>query len=261
MIQTNAVKSTARATLKGKWLWACAVSLIPLFSFSVVFLIESILNVVFGKLAIVFGVLLNLFLTFPLILGVLRVYWFFINSADESIVKVFHYFSDFVKYKRAMAFVLRVFLPILLTGIVLFLPSIFLGWVASGRFFEFFNLSIPLFIGGLRNIAIVLAIASGVILIVKALNIFIAAFLFVSDDEMPSKKCISLALEVSKKTKSMYVSHIFGFSFYIIISIFALPLIFTAPFLLISYLIDCRFCVAYYNRLGSMKNSAPVYSC
>ena len=146
MIQTNAVKSTARATLKGKWLWACAVSLIPLFSFSVVFLIESILNVVFGKLAIVFGVLLNLFLTFPLILGVLRVYWFFINSAEESIVKVFHYFSDFVKYKRAMAFVLRVFLPILLTGIVLFLPSIFLGWVASGRFFEFFNLSIPLLV-------------------------------------------------------------------------------------------------------------------
>ncbi len=261
MIQTNAVKNTAKATLKGKWLWACAVSLIPLFSFTVVYLIESVLAVIIGNFAVIFGILLNLFLTSVLTLGALRVYWFCANTVEEPVFKVFHYFSNIGSYKRAIAFVLRIFIPVLLNGFLLFLPSILLNWVASGRFFEFFNLSIPLFVGGLKHIASVLAVAAGILLIIKTLNYFIAAFLFVSNDDMPTKKCITLALEVSKKTKSMYTSHIFGFALYILLSVFALPLIFTAPYLMMSYLIDCRFCVAYYNRLGSMKNSAPVYSC
>lgn len=261
MIQTKAVKATAKATLKGKWLWACVVSIIPLFSFAANYLLEAVASVMIGDFAIIIGTLLNIFLSSVLVLGALRVYWHGINGYYSSVVNVFYYFSNINNYKKAISFVLRIVIPLFLNAVLLFLPTIILNWLSSGNFFELFNLPIPLFIGGLKYPAIFFAVIAAILVIYKFLNVFVSAFLFVSNENMNAKECINTAIKISKKTKSMYVSHIFSFWFCILVSLFALPLVFTLPYLIVSYLVDCRFCVSYYNRMGSMQNSAPVYSC
>lgn len=260
MILTKAVKSTALALLKDKWFWGCVVALIPLFSMAAVYLLEAVLSVVIGGFAILIGIILNVFLTAVLLLGALRIFWLCANGIDEPVNNVFFYFSDIKRYKKAAELILRLLVPFLIGGAVLFLPSVIVLLVSSGKVFEWFNMPISVFGIGLKNLGLFLAVVAFIILLFKMLNLYAAAFIFVSNEEVAPKDCLKTALKISKCAKNLYTGHIFGYIGWILLSVFALPLIFTAPYLIMSYVVDCRYCVAYYNRIGEKLSSDPIYS-
>lgn len=261
MILTKAVKSTALALLKDKWYWAGMVSLIPVFSLIAICLVMSLLFTVIGYWAILGCFVFGWFLISFLFLGALRMFWRCGNSIDEPLSDMFYCFSAKKNFKRAFSFAFRMLLPTLLNAAVLFLPAILVLLVANGKIFELLGLPIPLFTVGLKDLGYFLILVGFAILLIRLLKYFLAAFIFVSNEELSAGECIDAAKKVAKFTKNMFVSHIFGFSFWLIISLFVLPLVFTAPYLLMSYMVSCRYCVAHYNRLGENVSAAPIYSC
>ncbi len=260
MIQTKAVKSTAIASLKGNWVWAIIASLTPLCVYLISLIIQSVFSLIIGEAVAVF-VLLLYFLVFPVFLGTVRVFWKIANSEKQYVLDVFYYFSNGKLYKRALKFVIAVFLPFSITATLCFIPSALLYAIANGMLFESLRLTFPVLAMFLGYLGHMLFVAAIIFLIIKVFNYYTSVFLFVVNDETSPIECIKKSRELAKHTKSIYVPHVFGYWYWIIISLFMLPLVFTAPYLLMSYVVDCRFCVAYYNRLSENTRTAPYYEC
>ena len=53
---------------------------------------------------------------------------------------------------------------------------------------------------------------------------------------------------IARRSLTSFVFLCFGMSFYIIISLFALPLVFTAPYFFAAYIVHSRYSVAQYNN-------------
>ncbi len=260
MIQTKAVKSTAIASLKGNWVWAIIAALVPACLCVISVIIQGVFSLITNQAFAVF-LPLFLFVVFPVFLGSIRVFWKIANSEKQFILDVFYYFSNKQLYKRAVKFAIIVFLPLSIISSLCFLPATLLIAISKGAIFNSFRLAFPvlaLFMGYLGQLFFIAAI---IFLIVKVLNYYTAVFLFVVNDNTSPESCIKKSFELAKYTKSIYTSHIFGYAFWIVVSIFMLPLVFTAPYLIMSYVVDCRFCVSYYNRLSENTHSAPYYQC
>ncbi len=258
MIQTKAVKSTAIASLKNNWVWAIITSLITVCTFAAAIIIQSAFSLISGESFAVI-VPLILLVVFPVFLGSVRVFWKIANSEKQVVSDIFYYFSNKNDYKRAVKFAVVVVLPFFITSALAFLPSAVLMSISKGVFFESLRLSFPvitMFFGFLGQL---LGIAAFIYLMAVLFNYYTAVFLFTVNTEMTPLECVKTSRALAKFTKGIYIPHFFGYIGWIIISVFVIPLVFTMPYLLMSYVIDCRFCVSYYNRLKETANTAPLY--
>ncbi len=258
MIQTKAVKSTAIASLKGNWTWAIIASLIMVCTFIASVIIQNAFSLITdGGFAILFPLIL--LVVFPVFLGSVRVFWKIANSEKQYVFDVFYYFSNKSEYKRAVKFAVVVILPLFITSTIAFLPSAVLIAISKGVFFESLRLSFPviaMFCGFLGQL---LGVAAFIYIMVVLFNYYTAVFLFTVNTEITPVECIKTSRTLAKFTRGIYVPHFFGYIGWILLSAFVLPLVFTLPYLLMSYVIDCRFCVSYYNRLKETANTAPLY--
>lgn len=260
MILTKAVKSTSKVLLKNKWFWAACVAVIPFFAVTVIYLLNSILANIIGIFSEIVAALLSLTLSSVLFLGSYRVFWHCANGQCDSVSNIFWYFCEKTRYKRALEFVLRLFAVVVSNAVLLFLPSAVVFLISSGRIFEWIGTDIPIIGIALKNLGYVFAFAGAILFILRILNFYLSAFLFVSNDDITPKESILLSLKLSKSVKNIYSSHILGYIGWIVLSFFALPLVFTAPYLFMSYVVEGRYCVSYYNRNIEKLSGDPTYS-
>ncbi len=248
-IGSNAVKATARTALKGKWLNALICGSVLIFCVIINSYLSSLISVFAGAVfSEIFYVLLTVFVFFPLFLGVLKFFWRMIFGCDDKPVLIFYYYSDKTLYLKAIKFVFALFIKLLPFAIIVFLPAFFVWLLSQSYFFEFFDLAIPLWTRNLQYAIIFTRTLSTVILIFYALRYYVSPLLFVVDEEIDVWEALHMSSVISKRSTLDFIYLFFSFAGWILLSLFALPLVFTVPYMITAYVVHIRFSITEYNN-------------
>ncbi|MEE0945235.1 MAG: DUF975 family protein [Acutalibacteraceae bacterium] len=259
MASSKAVKATALAILKGNWGNAVAMAMIPFCASVIAYLIGSLLSLPMGTFSAIIVIAINLILCAPLWLGAIRCYWRMANDVKDGVSEVFYYFSDVALYKRTLFFSLRLFLLVALGIVVVFIPALAVDFVTSESFYTMLNIATPLWVLNLNFISGILGFLGFAASIAYVICFFLAAFVFVTRDDIEPSKCIREGMKMAKYTKNTFSSYVFSFLGWILLSLFFVPVIFTAPYMLMAYTVGCRFAVASYNRIIESKVKIPTH--
>ena len=260
---TYVIKKTAKTSLKDNWFQAIAVSLIFIFALCLGEVAASLVFAFAKRVGyIIFLSLFNIFAIFPLLLGVINWFRRLLWGQKDNVLLVFKYFSNRYEYKRALHLSLILTSKLLICAAIIFSPCIIVWVLSSERFYNFFDLSLPVWTSSLWTLNSFLAIISSFALIFVALKYYLAPFLFVSDDNMHPAEAINMSVIISRRTGSDFVALVLSFALWILLSVFVAPLIFTIPYFIAAYGVHCRYAVTAYNNDVDNFNSkdAPFYS-
>lgn len=248
-IGSNAVKVTAKTALKGKWLNALICSSVLIFCMIINSYLSSLISVFAGTaFSEFFYVLLTVFVFFPLFLGVLKFFWRMIFGCDDRPVSIFYYYSAKELYIKAIKFAFALIIKLLPFAVIIFLPAFFVWLLSQSYFFEFFDIAIPLWSRNLQYAILFTRTLSTVILIFYALRYYVSPVLFVVDEEIDVWEALHMSSVISKRSTLDFIYLFFSFSGWILISFFALPLFFTVPYIITSYVVHIRFSITEYNN-------------
>ena len=249
MASTLAVKTNAKLALKGNYIKAIFASCVLVFSQLILWLICSMISVIGNVAAVItVSVLVNVFLISPLFLGLLRFFKRLAFGCNDEVVSVFYYFSDFRAYKRAMEFVLKLFVRVLQNAVVSFLPAIIVRIATMPFIYDLFDIKVPQFAANLWAAKNIFIFLGGVCFVLITLKLYLAPFLFVAQENKCAAEAILMSGIIARRSLTSFVFLCFCMSFYIIISLFALPLVFTAPYFFAAYIVHSRYSVAQYNN-------------
>ena len=249
MASTLAVKTNAKLALKGNYIKTIFASCVLVFSQLILWLICSMISIIGNVAAVItVSVLVNVFLISPLFLGLLRFFKRLAFGCNDEVVSIFYYFSDFRAYKRAMEFVLRLFVRVLQNAVVSFLPAIIVRIATMPFIYDLFDIKVPQFAANLWAAKNIFIFLGGVCFVLITLKLYLAPFLFVAQENKCAAEAILMSGIIARRSLTSFVFLCFGMSFYIIISLFALPLVFTAPYFFAAYIVHSRYSVAQYNN-------------
>lgn len=246
---SKAVKNTAIITLKNNLLSCIISGLIIIFTYYSCNMISSLfyyLKITF--LSEIVFILLLFFIFLPMLLGLLRYYWRIILGVTDKPISVFEFFSDWSKYKKAINLQAVLLLKAFVRGIFLFLPAILIKLISQEYFYEFFDLPMPLWVGNLLPVFNGLITFALVILLFIMVKFYLSPMLYIADENMDIDEAIHMSNIISKKSGIDFIYLCASFIGWIILSYLVFPLIFTLPYMLISYLYHTRFAVAEYNK-------------
>jgi len=255
-VASNVVKITAKTSLKGNYIKVLINSAVLIFSFIFNYYISSLVYLFAGKIITdIFNMLFFVFIIFPLIIGIFRYFWRLIFNCADNPITVFYYFSSKSLYFKTIKLLLSVIIKLLPIAILIFLPAIFVWLLSKNWIFDLFNISIPLWSRNLEYAIAFTNTLSTVIVSLISLRYYIAPILIVSNEDMNIKEAMNLSIIISKKSALDFIYLIFSFLGYIILSVFAIPLLFTIPYFLTAYVVHARFVIAEYNNLvENLKN-------
>ena len=259
MISAKAVKTTAKMLLKENWTGAIVIAAAPVLATAVIYIASYLLSLPLGDFSVIISVVLSLFLLSPLWLGALRCYWKAANGVIDAPAQTFYYFSCFRLYKRAVVYTLKIALRIFVAFAVFFLPSIIARLLTTENFYDFFGMATPIWVLSFSPIFYVLRFAGFVLLVAYLLGIMLPAFLFVANEDMSVNDCIKRGIEIGRTQKNSLAAAVWSYMGWILLSLFMVPLLFTLPYLLMSYVVACRFAVAQYNMSIDKMNEIPTH--
>lgn len=246
---SNSIKNTAKTALKGNYTSAIISGLILVFCALINIYVSSLTEIFAGSIfSEISYLLMSVFLFFPLSMGVLRFFWRMILGCDDNPVSVFYYFSAKTLYFKAMKFFFAIAIKLIPIAIILFLPVLFVWLLSQSYFYEFLNMPIPLWSGNLSYAILFARTLATVILVMFALRYYAAPMLFVADEEIDAAEALHMSSVISKKTMLDFIYLIFSFAGWIILSVFAIPLFYTLPYLITSYAVHIRFIITEYNQ-------------
>lgn len=250
----RAVKTTARAALKGNWVYASCAAMIPLVTILFFGILASVLasvsNSFWAKAAeFVIHACAFLFAVFPLLLGTVRFFKDFTkNDRRAQFEEIFFYFSSYKIYKRALAMSFTVFFRLFIVGGGLLLPAILTDFIAHGKLSEILNTPMPLWFENLWIISLFFRGIAAAFLIIIIFKYYQLPYIFVLNDEISPLEAIHLSACVSRVSSAAFLSLFISFFAYFILSALILPLVFTLPYMFTAYAVHCNFAVFHYNR-------------
>ena len=242
------IKKTAREILSKNHFAGIMASLPFVFSLAILFLIVDILFTVTNTvIAVLSDTAILCFLIFPLVLGTFRFFSRWLDGVCDYPTAVFYYFSEASLYIKSLNFVFRIIIRLLLSFLLLSLPAITVGVFAASDVYEFFGLAIPLWTPLLSTISDLLFVLSFIVFIFVNVKYYLSPYLFIIDDSITPKKAMEMSIIISRRTQIDFIYLFFSAIGYIILSLFYLPLIFTMPFLVMTYLVHSKYAVIQYN--------------
>ena len=255
---TFAVKTTAKTILKGNYYRCILATLIPVFISLTVTFTASVLTIAVGS-AVAYGLMaiMNIFVVLPVFLGLFRFFRRLMWDERDNIISVFHYFKGGEIYKTTIKYCFIFILRLLSIGVLVYLPSILLALLSNGQIYEFLGIDMPSFVRSFAEAQNVLTTLSTAVFIFFALRYYLTPFLLVADEDMEIGEALHMSKVISRKSTLDFVGLFFGMSFWILISVFLIPLPFTLPYILLSYMVHCRFAVAHYNKMADRENNPP----
>ena len=258
------IKKTARAALQGKYLRCAIAAAIPIFMTFGCMLASELFLFARPMQAAYFIVFAILFvcLLLPLYFGTLRFFWRAFSNCEDDPITVFHYFSKGSLYKKAMKLVCRFVFRAVGYGLLFFLPAIVTGILADSKIYDLFGMNMPDFSSVFWILSGFLGIIATIALLCVMLKCYIAPFLLVADEEMEPDEAMHMSFIISKGTVVDYVVLVICFAHWILLSLLAIPLLFTVPYMIMAYLVHARFATARYNQMISRKkeeNNTPTF--
>lgn len=248
-VGTNAVKSTAKTSLKGNWSKCVVVCAVFIGAVFICANIVGLISILTGDLiAEGISVVTTLFLTLPLFMGLVRYIWRMLFSVCDNPISIFYWFSSFKLYFKVLRFVLLISLRALLWLLLLNIPTLILQLLTYDAIFEYFNISMPLWTANLSNIMKIFSISATVATVFIMIKYYLAPILFVADENMDAREAIHMSKVISKRSSVDFVYLGFSMIHWILLTFLVFPAIFTMSYILACYAVHCRFAISEYNR-------------
>lgn len=251
-----AIKKTAKASLQNEWPTAIALGTVVLAFYLVSINLFSFSLYVFSTTAarllmtVIFCAVV-LFIGVPLIMGMLRCFWGMASGSPLKITEIFYYFSSGKVYKRLGAFTLSLLGRMLLSSLALLLPSFIIGLISKYSSLLFVNVAEPLWFSNIWIFELLLRAIAICCIVYIALRFYLAPFIFIAEEGSDARCVISKAQKISKITTGNFTTLIFSLIGWLLLSVFFVPMVFTLPYIIMCYIVHCRYAAVYYN--GKLK--------
>ncbi|MFV0402253.1 MAG: DUF975 family protein [Oscillospiraceae bacterium] len=207
--------------------------------------------------------LVSFFLIGPLQMG--AYYWFLqlVKGEAPSAGKVFHFFENFRRYRRALWFnislsvrqalwmLLFLLVPYLLLFGVIMIPTLFPALARSASFGLMMGMGI---------IVLVLLFIAAILLVSAYLNkYYLAAYLFVDDDAMTVSQAVKESIEYSKGYRFSLLWFSLSFIGWSILSAFAWPVMFySMPYMNTAYAMYAQYIIETKRRENPTLLDGPL---
>lgn len=257
---STAVKREAKRSLAGKWPLGIAAVMVFIFFLMFMAILYTMLNPYFSSgvpfiILTVLTVFFSVALGFPLMLGVFRVFRCIVADTDTDLYAVFYYFSSVKRLTKAIWLCIFLISKFALTAILLLLPSIIIDTLASGKLPFFETGGMPIWFSNLWVFGAFLRGIAIAVLVYNVLRYYLCAYIFVQNDNINILEAVLLSKKVGKLSISGFVGLILSLAGWILLSLLAVPIVFTAPYIITCYTVHCAMAIDYYNR--SLKSPTP----
>ena len=251
-IPTNAVvKNTAKTIMKRSPIATAIISLIILAVFFLTQLIfTGMLNPLFSKaviLQIISYTLLFVCLFWPVFMGAIRFFWVFTEHKTNKIEAIFYYFSNFKVYKRAIKTIILLGTKIFLIAFLTLIPCFISHLLEGSWIYNALDFTVPLWTANLKLITDFLKFAGITLTVFLSLKYYLYPVVVVMDEDLYLMEAMHISEMISKQSISSFASLVVSFLGWFFFSLLGLPLVYTLPFFLISYVVHCRFAIVNYN--------------
>ena len=249
------IKKAAKSALKHRWPEAIAVSCIlivtSLLNTYMQYILMSLFKVgqswspfnmaqisVYSQPAsigiTVFSALYGVFITLPLILGVMRWFWQVTAGSSASVGEIFCYFSSTKVYFKTLLLSLRLLLRLLIGTVVWFLPFNIVIVLTSPDLYNMLGVAMPMAMEVLYPLLDFLIVLGFALLLFWSTVYILCYTVAFSEGELSVGKIIRHTAKLSKGFRLNTVGFILSFSGWLLLSVLAVPIIFTLPYLLAS---------------------------
>ncbi len=256
MPNNEAVKSTAKAHLKHLWpecIAVCAImGLVALLSTC----IQSVLSLFVSNLvATVFGIAYFVFITSPMLMGVIFWLWRVTVLKDSSLSEIFFPFSTRFTYIRTLNFVFTVVVRLVGVVILFMLPYALIKLISAPELYEFFGSQIPAWTANFlifENFLKVIGISASLFF---ASRYYLAPLLFVVGGDITPGEAIYMSHRIGKVSFGAFLQLILGFIGWAFLSLLIIPMLYTLPYFIVSITVHCRYAINFYNNKFNDKGT------
>ncbi len=241
----RAAKATARATLKGKWpeaIGVCAIAALPLIIWLMAIQLVSSVFVLHAQAISFFTLAVSaadIMCFSPLYLGLLRWFWQITSGVDEPVTTLFYYYRSKSAIFRSALIRLSMLWRVVLAAVICLTPyGIFKAAVGS------LPDTLVQGSGNAHALSLVTAViaALGILVLLLYLSrLYLAIPLLFCDGGLSIQNAFRLSSTISKGFRlSFFAMLVPGFLGWALLSLTAVPLIYTLPLLLASIMAFAR---------------------
>ena len=139
-------------------------------------------------------------------------------------------------------------------GVFVFAPILILWLVTNTYVYDLFKVSIPVWTTNLNSIFNLAYSFSCILFITLLSKYYLAPIIFIGDENIDPLEAINMAKIIANKSYVDFIFLCFSCLAVILLSFLLLPLIFTLPYLLISYVLHSLHAITEYNEYIKEKN-------
>ena len=247
----SVVKSTVKASLKGKRIQAAVVSAAVVFAYYSVYMVTGVLSSFIsggtGIAVIAATVLLLIFLLLPLMFGAIRYFLRLTDGVEDEPLSVFYYFSSFFRYKRAVKCVFWMIFKCLTAIATCMLPFFIVSVLSQSWFYRFVGAEIPFWIRNLSLIEAFLKYVGEISVIAVISRYYLLPAIAIMDDDVLLLEATHISVMISRHTVVRFFSLGLSLIGWLAVGLFGFPSIFTLPIILSCYAVHCRYALVNYN--------------
>lgn len=256
MQSKKAIKANARLALKNNWAECIFASIINIAVFFCVILSVEIINDVFKSVMYtdsgmsVLGLLtatvtsaIAFFMIVPVIFGSVRWFWYCSFGEKLPLTEIFYYFSDRTLLIKSVLLGIRLFADFVFTCAICLLPAAVLVGVYDK------NVSVLIGYGekigdALFYLVLAVFLAISIPLVFKlTLRCVLAPIIFILDEKTDPFYAVKLSKKVLSGRRNETFFVFVSFAGWIVLSFLGITLVYTLPFLSMSYVIFARYSV------------------
>ena len=261
MASNAAIKSAAKQAMQGKFLLCLIGACVPMFAAIAGDLVVE-LPLYFGADMLVFIPLLLAMIAFlcvPMFVGTLRFFWLISKDREPNPAEIFHYFKCGSDYWHCFTVMLPVIFRSILSGILLFFPSIITLTFANRDFYREMKWSVPDYLPLVEVFGFLLAAAAAVLWIIYLLRYCMIPFLLIAAPNMIQEEISFYSAEIYKRTAYRTFRYVLSYWPWILLSLLVFPLVFTLPYFMSGWVAYCRFAIGQYNEEARQSGKQPIY--
>ncbi len=248
---SSVVKNTAKTIMKRSPVSSVIICLFLLVAFFLTQLVfTGMLSLLLGKsllLKTVAFLLLFIAIFSPIFMGTIRYFWVLTEQKEYSLEAVFYFFSSLSRYKRAVKTAVLVLLRVFLIGFLCLIPCMISSLLEHSWIYTTLNSEVPLWSANLQLITDFLKIAGIIVTVCLSLKYYLVPIVAVMDESLYLMEAIHISEMISKQSLSAFAGLIVSFFGWFLLSLLGIPLIYTLPYFLISYVVHSRFAIVNYN--------------
>lgn len=271
--KSRVIKLTARTGLRGHWPEAMAVTVILSLSILFAEMFRATVASVFGTMlstsdgrftvpglvVMLFVAVIVIFFSVPLCLGVVRWFWNLSGSKVRPIREIFYYYSEWHLFTKSVFTAARLLVKVLWAALLCYLPAWLVWALTQNSVYELIGIKPLTDAAVLWPLLYLFCILSTLVLLKIILRYLLAPILVILDEDLDPGDAVNISKTIAKTHKNAYVYIFLSFLGWIAFSAFGVTLLYTLPFLFMSYAVFARFAISNHWHEAEREGVRPAF--